>query len=66
MLKFSYLFNFTIQNEFMSDKTFVFIIVAIVIAHFLFAVGYLIWKIARAPKSQDSEEESDDQENFNQ
>lgn len=46
----------------MSDRTFVYIIVAIVVAHFLFAVGFLIWKIMKAPKSSDSEEESTEQE----
>jgi len=45
----------------MSDQTFVYIIIAIVVAHFLFAVGYLIWKIVNAPKSSDSEEEINNQ-----
>jgi len=49
----------------MNDKTFVFIIVAIVIAHFLFAVVFLIWKIMKAPKSTDPDEESDEQEQSN-
>lgn len=35
----------------MSDKAFIFMIVAIVIAHFIFAIAYLIWKIYSAPKS---------------
>lgn len=50
----------------MSDKSFVYVIVAIVIAHFLFAVGYLIWKIYSAPGSSDSDKESDEIENNNQ
>lgn len=47
----------------MGDKTFVYVIVTIVVAHFLFAVGYLIWKIYSAPKSSNSEEESDEKNN---
>jgi len=37
----------------MPDDTFVYIIVAIVLAHFLFGVIYLIYKIMTAPKSSD-------------
>lgn len=43
----------------MSDKNFVYLIVAIVIAHFLFGVGYLIWKISSAPKSNSDPEKLD-------
>jgi hypothetical protein len=35
----------------MSDNAIVYIIVAILIAHLLFAIGYLIYKILNAPKS---------------
>lgn len=45
----------------MSDKTFVYIIVAIVMAHFLVAVGYLIWKIYSAPKSNDPSQDSEEE-----
>jgi hypothetical protein len=48
----------------MSDKTFVYIIVAIVVAHFLFAVGYLIYKIYSAPKSEEDSFENDEQESY--
>ena len=41
----------------MSDKTTVYIIVAIVVFHFVFAVGYLFWKIYSAPKRNDKENE---------
>lgn len=44
----------------MSDKTFVAIIVAVVIAHFLFAVGFLIYKIYSAPKSDNKETDNID------
>ena len=47
----------------MTDNTFVYIIVAIVIAHFLFGVGYLIYKIVMAPKSSDNSSEQEDQNN---
>jgi hypothetical protein len=43
----------------MSDRSFVFLIVAIVVGHFLFAVGYLIWKIRTAPKSDDISSEDE-------
>lgn len=43
----------------MPSKTFVYIILAIVIAHFLLAVGYLIYKIMKAPKSTDEETEQE-------
>jgi|GEM_PF-3076706 hypothetical protein len=46
----------------MSDKSFVTIIVAVVIAHFIFAVGFLIYKIYSTPKSND-EPDSNDNEN---
>ena len=35
----------------MSDKSFVYLIVGIIIAHFIFGVAYLVWKIYTAPKS---------------
>jgi len=38
----------------MSDKSFVYLIVGIVVAHFLFGVAYLIWKVYTAPKSSDN------------
>jgi len=41
----------------MSDRTFVYIIVAVVVAHFIFAVVYLIWKIYSAPKSDNHDKE---------
>ncbi len=47
----------------MSDRTFIYIIAAIVLAHFLFAVGYLIWKIYTAPKSSDSAQETEEESN---
>jgi hypothetical protein len=43
----------------MSDRTFVYIIVAIVVAHFLFAVAYLLWKIYSAPHSKDALNETE-------
>lgn len=36
----------------MSDKTIVYIVVAIVIAHFIFALAWLLYKIYAAPKSK--------------
>jgi len=50
-----YVFLNTKNASIMNDKTFVFIVVGIVVAHFIFAVVYLIWKIASAPKSNDSD-----------
>lgn len=47
----------------MSDNTFVYIIIAIVIAHFLFGLAYLIYKIMSAPKSSDNPNEQKDQNN---
>lgn len=47
----------------MSDKAFVYIIITVVIAHFIFAVGYLIWKVYSAPKSSDEIEEFKDLKN---
>lgn len=44
----------------MNDKSFVYLIVGIVIAHFLFGIGYLIWKIHTAPKSDSGAENIDD------
>jgi len=35
----------------MSDKTFVYLIIGIVVAHFLFGIGYIIYKISKTPKS---------------
>lgn len=43
----------------MNDKSFVYLIVGIVIAHFLFGAGYLIWKIYTAPKSISEPEKLD-------
>lgn len=37
----------------MSNPFFVYLIIGLVIAHFLFAVGFLIYKILKAPKSED-------------
>lgn len=48
----------------MSDKTFIYIIVAIVVAHFIFAVAYLIWKIYSAPKSNHSLEEENNSDHI--
>jgi hypothetical protein len=45
----------------MSDKTFIYIIVAIVVTHFLFAVGYLIYKIMKAPKRANDSNEQEEQ-----
>jgi Na+-transporting methylmalonyl-CoA/oxaloacetate decarboxylase gamma subunit len=45
----------------MTDNTFVFIIIAIVVAHFLFGIGYLIYKIMKAPKSSDNTNEQEEQ-----
>ena len=42
----------------MTTATLTYIIIAIVVAHFLFAVGYLIYKISKAPKSETDEEEN--------
>lgn len=44
----------------MSDKSFVYLIVGIVIAHFLLGAGYLIWKIYTAPKSKSQAKKLDD------
>ncbi len=49
----------------MSDKSFVYLVVGIVIAHFIFAVAYLLWKVYYAPKS-DSNSENIDDNNHNQ
>jgi len=50
----------------MSDRNFVYLIVAIVVGHFLFAVGYLIWKINTAPKSDDKDDDNnEDDDNLN-
>ena len=43
----------------MSEKSFVYLIVGLVIAHFLFGAGYLIWKIYTAPKSKTEPEKLD-------
>ncbi len=45
----------------MSDNTFIYIIVAIVVAHFLFAVGYLLYKIIKAPKNSTESTEQEEQ-----
>lgn len=37
------------------DNWFIYFIVAVVIAHFLFGIGWLLYKIMRAGKSKDSE-----------
>ncbi len=37
----------------MSDRNFVYLIIAIVVGHFIFGVAYLIWKVLTAPKSTD-------------
>lgn len=47
----------------MSNNTFVYIIIAIVIAHFLFGLAYLIYKIMSAPKSSDNPNDQEDQNN---
>lgn len=47
----------------MGDKTFVYIIIAIVVFHFLFGVGYLIYKIMKAPKSSDDSTDKEEQNN---
>lgn len=47
----------------MSDNTFVYIIIAIVIAHFLIGVAYLIYKIMSAPKSSDNPSGQKEQNN---
>lgn len=44
----------------MNDKSFIYLILGIVIAHFLFGAGYLIWKINTAPKSNSEPEKLDD------
>lgn len=44
------------------DNTFVYIIVAIVAIHFLLAIGYLVFKIMKAPKSNDHFSEKDSSE----
>ena len=46
----------------MSDNTLIYIIIAIVVAHFLFAIIYLVYKIMKAPKSST---DSTDQEKLN-
>jgi len=43
----------------MSEKGLVYLIVAIVVGHFIFAVGYLIWKVYSAPKSNDNSKDDD-------
>lgn len=45
----------------MSDKILVYIIISIVIAHFLFAAAYLIYKIMKAPKSSNNIKEQEEQ-----
>jgi ABC-type sulfate transport system permease component len=47
----------------MDDRTFVYLIVAIIIAHFLFGVAYLIYKVMKAPKSSDEESEQKQENN---
>jgi hypothetical protein len=42
----------------MTTATLTYIIIAIVVAHFLFAVGYLVYKIAKAPKSEADKKEN--------
>ncbi len=42
----------------MSTKTTVYIIVAIVVFHFVFAVGYLFWKIYSAPKKEKQDDDT--------
>lgn len=37
----------------MSDKLIVYIVVAVVVAHFIFAAVYLIYKVYSAPKNND-------------
>jgi len=44
----------------MPNSNFVFIIIAIIIAHFVFGVGYLIYKIMTAPKNQEQKNEQEE------
>ncbi|NOR88414.1 MAG: hypothetical protein GQ527_12470 [Bacteroidales bacterium] len=39
----------------MSDRAFVYLIVSIIVAHFIFGVAYLFWKIYKAPKSDEND-----------
>jgi len=39
----------------MSDKLTVYIVVAVIVAHFLFAGAYLFYKIYRTPKKKDDD-----------
>lgn len=50
----------------MSDKNFVYLIVAIVVAHFIFGVAYLVWKIYTAPKSDGNESSQNDSNEKNE
>lgn len=43
----------------MSDRTFVYVIVAIIAGHFIIAVAYLLWKIYSAPRSKDALNETE-------
>jgi len=36
----------------MSNPFFIYLIIGLIIAHFLFAVAFLIYKIMKAPKSE--------------
>lgn len=46
----------------MPDNRFVYLIIAIVIAHFLFAVSFLIYKILKAPKSENDSNKKEQNE----
>lgn len=47
----------------MSDTFFVSIIVAIVVFHFLAAVGFLLWKIFSATKNESTRNKIDEEKN---
>jgi len=49
----------------MQNNAFVYLVIAVVIAHFIFAVGYLIYKIMKAPKrSNESTEQEEQNDSF--
>jgi hypothetical protein len=43
-----------------NDKYIIYLIIGILIAHFVFAVGYLIWKIVRGSNKREHQIELDE------
>ena len=48
----------------MSDKTILYLVVAIVVFHFVFAIVYLFWKILSAPKKPHQEKTEEENKNI--